>query len=158
MNFLKFFQKRRYFFSLLVFAVVFTAAIRLQNQSNYEIDFDAKELILTGPVGTEKISVIYDKIQSIALIENYKAGELTAGIKKKNLLYGKFKNQVYGEYFLCVLPTVSNAIEIQTDSFVVVFNYESEDVTAALCDALIELVQFINKKGGEIPCVSLSIQ
>jgi hypothetical protein len=65
---------------------------------------------------------------------------MISGISQKGLYYGRYENNVYGEYFLCVIPSIQSSIEIRTDSEVIVFNYESEKVTAALSQALSDLV------------------
>lgn len=45
-----------------------------------------------------------------------------------------------GEYTLCASPSVSDYIVLQTADGILVFNYESVDMTQHVCTALAELI------------------
>ena len=61
-------------------------------------------------------------------------------VQNRRLYYGTFHNDVYGTYALCAVPSIRSAIEIRTKNGIILFNYESEKVTAALSTSLTEFV------------------
>ena len=63
-----------------------------------------------------------------------------SGVQNRRLYYGTFHNDVYGTYALCAVPSIPSAIEIRTKNGIILFNYESEKVTAALSTSLTEFV------------------
>ena len=97
-------------------------------------------IVITGPSGTEPFSIDYREIQSITLIDDYNRGTKVSGVQNRHLYYGTFHNDVYGTYALCAVPSIRSAIEIRTKNGIILFNYESEKVTAALSTSLTEFV------------------
>ena len=125
----------RYITGALILIMVFVAAIRMQNAASVGIDFNDTRIVITGPSGTEPFS-----IQSITLIDDYNSGTKVSGVQNRRLYYGTFHNDVYGTYALCAVPSIRSAIEIRTKNGIILFNYESEKVTAALSTSLTEFV------------------
>lgn len=130
----------RYLFGILVLITIIVAASRIREKSSYEISFHEDQLVISGPAGTDAITADYQSIRSVVLLESYQAGNMISGISQRGLFYGRFENEAYGEYFLCAAPSIKNSIEIRTDSEIILFNYESEEVTASLSQALNDLV------------------
>ena len=130
----------RYLFGILVLITIMVAVFRIQEKTSYGIAFNEDQIVISGPAGTDVIAADYQSIRSVTLLKSYEAGDMISGISQKGLYYGRYENNVYGEYFLCVIPSIQSSIEIRTDSEVIVFNYESEKVTAALSQALSDLV------------------
>ena len=130
----------RYITGALILIMVFVAAIRMQIAASVGIDFNDTRIVITGPSGTEPFSIDYREIQSITLIDNYNSGTKVSGVQNRRLYYGTFHNDVYGTYALCAVPSIPSAIEIRTKNGIILFNYESEKVTAALSTSLTEFV------------------
>lgn len=130
----------RYMFGILVLIMIMAAAFHLQRKASYEIDFQEQQLVISGPAGTEPLSADYQSIHSVTLLDDYTIGKAVSGAGQSRLNYGKYRNDIYGEYSLCVVPSIPIAIEIRTDSDIIVFNYESKEVTAALSQALTDLI------------------
>lgn len=127
---------KRYIVSALCLILILFIASQIQNKTSCSMDFQKEQLVITGPENTDPIILDYRNVRSVALLESYTAGELISGISNRRLNFGKYKNDLYGEYSLCAVPSIPTAIEIQTDSEVIVFNYESAEVTDKLCDTL----------------------
>lgn len=131
---------KRYITSAVCLVLILFIASRIQNISSCEIDFQRDQMVISGPDGTDPIVIDYQVIRSITLLDSYNAGNPVSGIAKKRLLYGRFHNDTYGEYELCVVPSISSAIEIRTDTGIFVFNHESQEVTVDLCSSLVDFV------------------
>lgn len=127
---------KRYVTSALCLVLILFIASRVKSMSACEIDFQRDQMIISGPDGTSPIVTEYQTIRSIALLDSYDAGEFVSGVSKHRLLFGRFRNDAYGEYDLCVNTSIPSAIEIRTNSGVLVFNHESDEVTVDLCDTL----------------------
>ena len=131
---------KRYITSAICLVLILFIASRIQNISSCEIDFQKDQMVISGPNGTVPIVIDYQSIRSVTLLDSYTAGEPVSGITKNRLLYGQFRNDVYGEYELCVIPSISSAIEIRTDAGVLIFNHESREVTEELCSSLNDFI------------------
>ncbi|MCI7126902.1 MAG: PH domain-containing protein [Clostridium sp.] len=131
----------RYITGILIMVLVFVIAIRMQSSSSVSIDFNDDQIVITGPETTEPISIAYQAIQSVTLLDHYTIGEKLSGIENRRLSYGTFKNDEYGIYSLCAVPSIASVIEIRTDHNVILFNYESEKVTAALSSSMADFVR-----------------
>jgi len=130
----------RYITGALILVMVFVVAIRMQNAASVGIDFNDTQIVISGPSGTEPISINYNDIQSITLLDNYNVGTKLSGVKNRRLYYGTFENDTYGTYSLCAVPSISSIIEIRTENDIVLFNYESNKVTTALSASMTEFV------------------
>ena len=143
LRYLKSTRGTRYIFGLLVLAAIVAAVLHFRFQASYGIDFQEQQMVISGPGGTEPISADYRSIRSVTLLDSYTAKKAVSGAasgSQNALHYGRYTNDAYGEYFLCAVPSIPVAIEIRTDSDVIVFNYESPEVTAALSQAILDLV------------------
>lgn len=130
----------RYITGALILIMVFVIAIRMQSAASVSIDFNDTQIVITGPSGTEPISIDYKSIQSITLLTEYSVGKKVSGVENRRLYYGVFENDTYGTYSLCAVPSISSVIEIRTEDGVILFNYESDKVTTALSDSMAEFV------------------
>ena len=126
-----------FFLSVLIIALFFFLrgdnSIVLELQENNAITLD-------GPQGTF-VSIPYEDIQSITLLESFDRGEcIDGGIKYKNA-FGTWCCETYGEYTLMARTKVDDHIAItDTDGHTLVFNYESNEVTKNLYELILSLL------------------
>lgn len=133
-------RKSQYIFGFLALIIVLAAAIQARAKTSFGFDFQEQRMVISGPAKTVPISVSYQSIRSVTLLDSYNTGIEISGISEDGLNYGRYRNDIYGEYSLCVVPSIPVAIEIRTDSDVIVFNYESMEITAALTRSLEDFI------------------
>ena len=89
----------------------------------------------------ESIAVAYEDITGLTLVtvEDYGTAGID-GIDDGTYAFGEFHNDEYGDYTAVLLFSVSQAILIETEGTVYLFNYESENTTEELYVEFSELL------------------
>ena len=125
---------------------IIRAAINVQKANP---SWNVKPEIMIPLIGDVKeLKYVKDVVVKVADAEiaasgvdlKYEVGTMISGKSDRLLYYGVFQNELYGEYLLCVRPSVENAIRINMEDQMVIFNYESEEVTAELCDTMEDFI------------------
>ena len=96
-------------------------------------------LLVTGRSGYE-LPVIYEKVTIIEYREEIDFGTLIDGVDDGKEKSGRWKNDEFGQYLLCVNAKVNPCIVLHTEEQTIVINYESQQSTQALYDALVEQI------------------
>ena len=83
---------------------------------------------------TEEDSCVldYDSFDSVEFYPDFTAfdkGEMLRGIDTRASCSGVFRNEEFGEYYLCVTPKFNAYLVVHQGDTVMVFNYESESST-----------------------------
>lgn len=111
------------------------------NRTNETVYVLSKEdaISITGCTG-EKISVSYQELTSIEILDDIDFGKTVDGTDTNRGAAGLWENERWGEYHLFILHKAKKYIVLTTQEDVVVFNYESTAVTENLYHALCELM------------------
>ena len=88
------------------------------------------------PPGGGAWQVRYADIQVVTLAEQPDFGECLEGGQDDQCLYGRWRNDIWGEYRLCVHPDVPVCVCAQTADDLLVFNASSKNDTEWLASAL----------------------
>lgn len=123
----------------LVIVVVFFLFFRNRmNEAVYVLPGE-DAISITGD-GGEEISVSYQDIIAVALLENIDFGEIVDGTDTRRGTDGLWRNEIWGEYYLITGPKAKKYIVLTTKENIVVFNYENTSVTEELYYAFYDLM------------------
>ncbi|NBJ92867.1 hypothetical protein [Parablautia muri] len=126
------------FMCVIILAVFFFFSRNRTNETVYVLS-EEDAVSITGCTG-EKITVNYQDLVSVELLDAIDFGEVVDGTDTNQGAAGLWKNERWGEYHLFILHKAKKYIVLTTQEDVVVFNYESTDVTRNLYNALNELM------------------
>lgn len=140
-------RKNIFVLGILLLAILFLYFYIRRSEANYTFTFTETQMIINGPRNTSAISVDYDDIADLQEIPSYSKGTLVSGLDNNLISYGTFQNEEYGEYTLCATPSIPNAIKIMTqEGHIILFNYESEEVTSRMVEAIQEYMNQLKVK------------
>ena len=121
--------------TLLVTVIVIAAFLlfaRFRGDTVSNIAFGDDALTLTAP---QKYTCVvdYDDIQSLELTDSFDPGTQVSGGENRRYIWGERETALWERCTFCVSKKIDNAIVITTtDGGHILFNYESEDTTAAI--------------------------
>ena len=121
---------RNVLFIFLVFAV-FTALYTTGIVSGVSVDTSPEGFTLYGPNKTTAFFAFSD-VREMRYVEDPDYGAAVNGGTKSRCLYGTWENEDWGRYQAFVQTKIPACIVVFTDDQVIVFNYESKDVTRAV--------------------------
>lgn len=133
-------KNQQYMLLIIVLVAVTLYMLMVRAEASYSLDFGDTSMTISASDEMGSIVIPYEDVQYIELLDTYEVGTMISGKSDRLLYYGVFQNELYGEYLLCVRPSVENAIRINMEDQVVIFNYESEEVTAELCDTMEDFI------------------
>jgi len=117
---------------MIFVACIFLVAILVSLFSGgnaVEVHFDT-ELMSISSTGFE-FNIAYTDVEKIELTSLPELGELKKGSDTQALKCGNWNNVIWGDYHLCVVPSVPNCVVVTLkDGRTVVFNYKAEENTA----------------------------
>ena len=128
--------------NLLITAVVAVAAFMLfflRGGGAMRAELGKDGLTVTPPEGGAW-QVSYADIQVVTLADRPDFGECLEGGQDDQCLYGRWRNDIWGEYRLCVHPDVPVCVCAQTADDLLVFNASSKNDTEWLASALTDKV------------------
>ena len=96
-------------------------------------------LLVTGRSGYE-LPVVYEEVTVIEYRGEMDYGTLIDGVDDKYEKSGQWENDELEQYLLCVNAKVKPCIILHTAGQTMVINYESQQSTRALYDALVEQI------------------
>lgn len=121
---------------IIIIGVILLPNLSLfQSEADNALRFDAKGFTLSLP-GDEALSIFYSQIVRISLVESPDYGSCISGSTENGCRYGTWESDSYGKYLLCINQDFSTAILIQTDTQVLLFNFESPDTTRQLYESI----------------------
>ena len=127
-------------FCLTVLIIVLFFFLQGDNSIVLELQ-ENNAITLDGPQGTF-VSIPYEDIRSITLLDSFDRGECIDGGAKYKNVYGTWRCEKYGEYTLMARTKVDEHIAITDKSgHTLVFNYESNEVTENLYELILSLLQ-----------------
>lgn len=99
-------------------------------------------ILVTGRSGYE-LPVVYEKVTVIEYRGEIDYGTMIDGADDGKEKSGRWENDEFGQYLLCVNAKVEPCIVLHTEEQTMVINYESEQSTRALYDALVEQIDTV---------------
>ena len=96
-------------------------------------------ILVTGRSGYE-LPITYEEVTTIEYREELDYGTLIDGVDDGKEKSGQWENDELGQYLLCVNAKVKPCIILHTSEQIMVINYESQQSTQALYDALLEQI------------------
>ena len=128
--------------------IIFAGLFFLRGDNGVTIDLQTDEAVtVDGPQGS-LFSVRYEEIAEMTLLDSFARGECIDGGTKRGYSYGTWSVGALEEYTLIVRDKVDSCIVI-TDrgGRTLVFNYESDEVTANLYELILGLWE---EQGGSL--------
>lgn len=119
----------------VVLIAVILIAFQEDDSAGVHFDFQKDAMVLSSTENME-ITIPYDSVQKIELLSSLEYGTRLSGTESTEKKSGLWKNASYEEYYLLAAPGISHYIAVQTEDIIVVFNYESDDTTCSLYNAL----------------------
>lgn len=80
-------------------------------------------------------------ITELTLENSIDFGECVKGFDTKDGVYGLWKSETLGSYYISIDPDIDIYLVAKTDSSTYVFNIESEDTTSRLLDEIQKLIE-----------------
>lgn len=78
----------------------------------------------------------YENITAMELVQSLDRGSFVSGVESRGQSFGMWENQSFGVYRLCAFADIDRTILLHLPEGVVAFNYESDDATEKLYQAL----------------------
>lgn len=130
---------------LAVFAVLsfFIKPVKITNCVAQE-----GRILVIGRSGYE-LPVTYEEVTAIEYLKEMDYGNLIDGVDDGKEKSGRWENDELGQYLLCVNAKVKPCIVLRTNEQTLVINYESEQSTRALYDALLEQINSVSHSSPE---------
>lgn len=129
--------------TLLVTVVVIAAFFlfsHFRGDTVTNISFGNDALTLTAPQQFT-CTVQYDDILSLELAESFDTGTQISGGENRRYIWGERETEDRGRCTFCASKKIDNAIVLtMSDGGQILFNYESEDTTAAILSMLQSLL------------------
>jgi hypothetical protein len=133
-------KKRKVFIYMIAWiAVVAVLSLGMKPVRNTDCEVFDGGLLVTGQSGYE-LSVDFASIEAVEYRAEIDYGNLMEGIDNSKEKSGKWENDELKDYCMCVNAKVESCIILYMSEQTIVINYESEDSTKALYDAICEVI------------------
>lgn len=127
---------------IIVLFVVFTIYYRNTHTEAVTYNFQDTCVVLTGAPGSpDPVIIKFSDIVSISQTSSPNLGGFVDGCNTKLCQFGIWENEAYGSYTLCAYPDVMEYIVIETTNGYVVCNYENNDATDSLYEAMLDYLK-----------------
>ncbi len=120
---------------LALIAIVIIGGFMMLQNNDILFQLSDNEVIVSGPGGSG-FSIAVKDIVFISKGAVADIGTLTDGKIEKDIAYGLWRNDLWGEYKLCINPKLTSVIIIETAESAYAFNYTNDEVTEALYQEL----------------------
>lgn len=144
----------------VLFLVAIVAALILfsQGTGSEAVYVEAQDEALLLQAGEEELTIPYEDISGVTLTDHWETGSLVNGEETANARSGVWSNDGAGLYALFALTDIDHVIVLETEGTTLqisglpkaqdqdlflgtaVFNYESEETTDSIFDALEQLM------------------
>ncbi len=132
----------------LAVIILFTVLFGRGEESAIELQFEDTQMSIHGPSGAPgPVTLNYADILSLSLRDSLDLGTFESGLNTESCQFGVWRGGELGSYTLCACPAASEYIVLETAEGTVAFNYQDDDATEHLCEALLELLE---SKGLEV--------
>lgn len=142
-------RKRQKHLMLLIFIAFIAALIwEILSGGTGAVSFHTEDeyMTLAGPEGTS-IQINYSDITDISGTTDFEPGSAVDGGTKGKVNYGTWENDTLGTYESFVDTRIDTVIVIRTDDVTVAFNYEDENATGELLQALPDFAGLSSTEG-----------
>ena len=129
---------------LLTILLIAVLAIAFWGKDSKQVSLEFREddMILSAPEEDAfRVTIAYKDVSSMELLTELVPGVCLSGTDSDIHKTGRWSNEAYGDYTLCISPGIPACIVLDTADGIVVFNYESSDTTIQLFDALTEHIE-----------------
>lgn len=123
-------------------AVIAVLSFFMKPVKNTSCVAEEERLLVTGRSGYE-LPIVYQEVTRIEYREELDYGSLLDGVGDGKEKSGQWENDEFGQYLLCVNAKVKPCIVLHTAEQTMVINFESQQSTRALYDALVEQINAI---------------
>ena len=138
---MKLVSKKDMIFIAVIFLVVIVFSL-VSGGNTIEVDFQPDSMTVQA-TGFE-FNIVYEDVEKIQLTELPEFGTLEKGSDTASLKCGNWKNSLWGEYHLCVIPDVNQCVQVTLkDGRTVVFNYKEVENTQGVYSIFQE---YLNQK------------
>jgi hypothetical protein len=120
-------------------AVVAVLSLCMKPVRNTDCEVFDGGFLMTGKSGYE-LSVDFASIETVEYRAEIDYGNLIEGIDNSKEKSGKWENDELEDYCMCVNAKVESCIILHMSEQTIVINYESEDSTKALYNAICEII------------------
>ncbi|MCD8014866.1 MAG: hypothetical protein LUG99_17170 [Lachnospiraceae bacterium] len=131
-------------YSILIFLIIVLGyLIFFRNSLSESVYIEpGEDSILINSYTDDEITVSYADLTRVELCDSVDFGTLSEGTDDRRVRSGLWVNDEWGEYYLFAVKKVkSDYILLETDETVVVFNYESAEVTQNVYTAFQEYLE-----------------
>ncbi|MCH4032759.1 MAG: PH domain-containing protein [Lachnospiraceae bacterium] len=130
-------SRRRHLMFLVGIAFLVAIGWQILTGSRSSVTFHTANdaFTLTGPGGTSA-TIAYADIKDIKSTDSFDPGTAKGGGTSGSVCYGTWKNDSLGTYTAFVDTDIDTVILVKTNDGTYAFNYEDEDATKELAEAL----------------------
>ena len=104
------------------------------------ISYDESSFTLKATYGSN-LTVDYERISEIELVESYDAGSRVYGFASARLNLGQFQNEEFGTYTLYAYTGAKQAVIVRCDEQILVIAVGDEGETRAVYETLLERIE-----------------
>ena len=127
----------QFWFLVLLISLIIGYAIL--NPKPILFDWDDEKMLFNYPEG-ETVTIPFADVTDIRFEESIDFGDCVSGGEENGYSYGLWKNDRWGEYYLCAEIEMECAVVLQTGDNIYALNAESYGTTKELTRALEELL------------------
>lgn len=129
-------EKRTRWLSMVMFiAVIAILSLFMRGKPTLAYTFNEDGFAIETAEGYTA-SVAWTDIESVQEVDHIDFGDLVDGYETQKERSGVWNNQTYGTYSLCTDSTVDKYIVLQTKQGVMIINFESDQSTDNLTEAI----------------------
>lgn len=126
--------------SMIIFIFVIAVISLFRNREETLTYSFSEEGFTVEAVSGYCVSVDWDSILSAEEREALELGTLVEGTDADTERSGSWENEEFGQYILCADAKVDSYVVLYTQTGVVAVNFEDEEATASLCQAIEEML------------------
>lgn len=139
MKFLEMFKNKTAIRYLIFGVILFAATIGfsfIDSADDVKVTFETDSVLVTSD--RYKMTIQYDEVEKVTLEPIADAGESVAGKDTMVLRTGTWKNDTWGEHYICADLDCTQCIVVQiTDGRTLVFSSKNDQTTAELYETLL---------------------
>lgn len=133
-------QVRNIIFIILIFvAATLYYVLHPSSPSGLSFGDDAMTVTVAGDE-PYVLEVPYDGIRDLERASGLDLGRCLEGGDTEKCRYGLWENETFGQYRLCAWAGITEYVVLDTADGTVVCNYESDEATGSLYDALVKFL------------------
>ena len=133
---------KRRIVTFLVAVLIVVLFYLMRGGYSISLELQENDSITVGGPQDITYSVCYEDIDAVELLHDFDPGECLEGGTKFGYSYGTWKSEAYGEYTFIAKSKAKVYIALNdTDSRVLVFDYEGDETTENLYQLILDLLE-----------------